>query len=262
MNYSFWFEVGVLMVGAAIGSLALIPYSLKLLKASANKKPLRMPLQTLVVLSFLQNMVISAITIGAGLFVAHKVGLGAPTIGAIVTGTSLPYSLAHVVLIPLILGLLIGLLIIVIDLAYLPKWPKPILDAAKGTTLLENFYASFYGGLNEEYLSRLFGVSILAWLLSRVWHTSSGNPTSLVFWISIILMAVLFAAGHLPALKGLVGKVSPLMLSRTLILNIPLAVVCGWLYWKYGIEAAIITHFSADLIYHGGGTVILRSKLG
>lgn len=34
-----------------------------------------------------------------------------------------------------------------------------------------------------------------------------------------------------------------------------------WLFWTYGIEAAIVAHFSADIIYHVLGTVILRRKL-
>lgn len=262
MNYSFWSEFVILMIGGIVGSAALIPYSFKLLQSSASKKPLKVPPKTLALLSFLQNIVLAAITVGVGLFVAHKIGLGAPSLAALVTGNAAPYSLAHVVLYPLIVGLVTGLLMTIIDLlVYFQRWPKPILDSAKNTSLLENFAASFYGGFNEEYLSRLLGVSLVAWLLSNVWHTTSGNPTSLVFWSAIIIMAILFAVGHLPALKGLVGKISGLMLSRTLLLNIPVGVACGWFYWKYGIEAAIITHFSCDIIYHVGGTVVLRSKL-
>jgi hypothetical protein len=261
MNYSYWPEFAVLMVGAVIGSEALVPYSFKLLEASENKKPLKIPPTTLAVLSFIQNLVLGAVTIGVGLFVAHKIGLGAPTIRALVSGHSSTYSLIHTVLYPVIAGLVIGLVMTTIDLAYLPHWPKPILDAAKNTSLTENFYACFYGGFNEEYLTRLFGLSIVAWLLSHAGHHTSTTPTTWVMWTSIIVMALLFAIGHLPALKGLVGKVSGLMLSRTLILNIPLGIVCGWLYWKYGIETAIIAHFTSDVIYHVGGTVLLRAKL-
>jgi hypothetical protein len=261
MNYSFWSEFAILMVGAVVGSIALIPYSFRLLRSSARKKSPKVAPKTLALLSCIQNVVLGAVTIGVGLFVAHKIGLGAPAIGAIVAGTSAPYSLTHIVLYSIILGIIIGLFTTVVDLAYLPRWPKQVLDAAKSTSLLENFYACFYGGFNEEYLARLFGVSIVAWLLSHIGHHTSNAPAIWVMWVSIIVMAFLFAVGHLPALKGLVGKISGLMVSRTLVLNIPLAVICGWLYWKYGIEAAIIAHFTSDVIYHVGGTVVLRHKL-
>jgi hypothetical protein len=261
MYYSFWPEFAVLMIGAAIGAVALIPYSFKLLKVSSVKKPQKLQPATLAIVSVVQNLVLGALTVGIGLFIAHKIGLGAPTIGALVSGHSAPYSLSHLILYPVIAGLFIGLLTAALDLMYLPHWPKPILDAAKSTSLTENFCASFYGGFNEEYLTRLFGLSIVAWLISHIGHHTSTTPAAWVMWVSIFVMAFLFAIGHLPALKGLVGKVSGLMLSRTLILNIPLAVVCGWLYWEYGIEAAIVTHFISDIIYHVGGTLILRKKL-
>jgi len=260
MDYSFWPEFAILMTSVAIGASALIPYSFKLLRASASKKPLKIPLSTLALLSFVQNLILGAITVGGGLFVAHEIGLGAPTLAALVTGHSLPYSLVNVILWPVIFGLVIGLLMTIVDLAFLPYWPEQILTAAKDTSLPENFSACFYGGLNEELLTRLFGVSVIAWLLSLGHHTGN-TPAVWIMWAAITLMAVLFALGHLPALKGVAGKISNVMLSRTLVLNIPLAIVCGWLYWKYGIEAAILTHFSADVIYHVGGTVVLRAKL-
>jgi len=79
-----------------------------------------------------------------------------------------------------------------------------------------------------------------------------------VFWISIILMAIIFAVGHLPALKNLLGSITHIMLIRTLVLNIPIGLLCGWLFWSYGIESAILAHFTADIVYHVGGTLVLR----
>jgi Type II CAAX prenyl endopeptidase Rce1-like len=144
---------------------------------------------------------------------------------------------------------------------FLPYWPAPLRDTARKTTLLENFAASFYGGINEEILIRLFGLSALAWLFSRVSHTSAGLPTDTVFWIANVLMAILFGIGHLPVLKNLLGRMPPLMLVRSLLLNAPIGLLCGWLFWIYGIEAAIVAHFSADIVYHVFGTVVLRREL-
>jgi len=261
MEYKFWSEFAVLMIGAFIGAAALIPYSMKLISASAKKKPLKMSPRTLALLSFVQNAALGGITIGVGLFVAHKISLGAPTIGALVNGHGLPYSWSQVLFYPVLAGLVIGALMTMIDLAYLPHWPKSLLEAAKNTSLRENFLACFYGGLNEEYLTRLFGVSLVAWLLTHIGHHSGNVPSDWVMWTAILIMALLFAIGHLPALKGVGGKVSGVMLSRTFVLNMPIAIACGWFYWKYGIEAAIIAHFAADLIYHVGGTVVLNSKV-
>jgi hypothetical protein len=42
------------------------------------------------------------------------------------------------------------------------------------------------------------------------------------------------------------------------VLNTPVAVVCGWLFWRVGIEAAIVAHFMVDIVYHVIGTALLR----
>jgi hypothetical protein len=156
-----------------------------------------------------------------------------------------------------VLGVLAGAVLLIADVFFLPYWPEQIVDTSRKTTLWENFFASLYGGINEELLMRLFGFSVLVWLLSFVWHSSI-----VIFWIVNVVMAVVFGIGHLPALKGLVGKISSVMLTRTLLLNAPVGLICGWLFWTYGIEAAMVAHFSADIVYHVVGTIVLRRKLG
>ena len=37
---------------------------------------------------------------------------------------------------------------------------------------------------------------------------------------------------------------------RTLLLNGIAGVVFGWLYWKRGLEMAMLSHFSADIVLH------------
>jgi hypothetical protein len=146
-----------------------------------------------------------------------------------------------------------GLLLTAADLIFLPHLPK-LLKLARETSLLANFSASFYGGINEELLTRLLGVSALTWLLQRV------LPIGLAAWGAIAVMALIFALGHLPATRAVEGKITPLLLGRTIGLNTPLAVACGWFFWRFGIEVAIAAHLVADLVYHVGGTALLRAN--
>ncbi len=252
----FWLEFGVLFAASLVGCLAIMPYSMRLLNGSTQKKPLKMPVSKLKLLSFLQTAALSAIAIGVGLLAAHTVGLGAPYIGAVLTGTVPAQPIVSMFGTAIILGVLAGVVLLIADILFLPYWPEQIVDTARKTTLWENFLASLYGGINEELLMRLFGFSVLVWLLSFISH-----PNTAIFWIVNGVMAVVFGVGHLPALKGLVGKISPVMLTRTLLLNAPIGLICGWLFWTYGIEAAIVAHFSADIVYHVVGTVVLRRRL-
>ena len=256
----FWSEFAILLTAALLGSLAIIPYSLRLL-ASGQRKPLKFSLPTLLLLSFLQTAVLSALAIGVGLLAAHAIGLGAPYIEATLASNGSIQTVVQMLPPAIGLGVLGGAVLLVLDLFFLRYWPQKLVDFAQRATLWENFLASFYGGLNEEFFMRLFGISVLAWLLSRVWYTPTGLPTNAVFWTANVIIAVLFGLGHLPATKNLLGSIPPLMLARTLLLNAPIGLICAWLFWTFGIEAAVLAHLFADIVYHVAGTTVLRSKL-
>ena len=55
--------------------------------------------------------------------------------------------------------------------------------------------------------------------------------------------ALLFGAGHLPTTATLM-PLTPLVITRALLLNGLGGIVFGWLYWKRGLLAAMLAHFS------------------
>jgi len=46
------------------------------------------------------------------------------------------------------------------------------------------------------------------------------------------------------------SKLNPLFITRALLLNGLGGLAFGWLYWKQGLESAMIAHFSADIVLH------------
>jgi len=260
MFTSFWFEFTILLFAAILGSVAIIPYSLRLLKESKKSKRLTLPRWMLVLLSVIQNGVLFAIAIGIGLVLSHQIGHGAPFIEAINTGRGFNQTLTANLIIALGLGIIGGSFLLLVDLLFLPYFPKKLLDTALKTTYWENISASFYGGINEELFMRLCGLSVIVWLFSKILPTTAEISSVSIFWIANVIMAVIFALGHLPTLKSTLGEISRVMLFRTILLNTPIGLICGWIFWHSGIEAAIVTHFMADIVYHVGGTRVLRSK--
>ena len=64
-----------------------------------------------------------------------------------------------------------------------------------------------------------------------------------------VIVATLFGLGHLGVTKlGL--EITPLILTVLLAANAIFSLLFGYLYWSRGIEAAMLAHFSADLILH------------
>ena len=251
-----WARFAILYAGALLGVVALAPYSLRLIEQSGRS--LEISPSRLLLVSLAQNAVLFAVVIALGLLAARAAGLGAPYIDAVLGGRTPDHPVREMLVWSIGLGAAAGLFMLALDLFLIPLLPA-LLALARKTSLWENFTASFYGGLNEELLFRLLGLSVIAWLLSRVWHTPSREPTDAVFWSTNVIMAVLFGLGHLPAARAVTANITPLLVGRTLAMNGPIALVCGWLFWRFGIEAAIIAHFTADLAYHVGGTLLLRA---
>jgi Type II CAAX prenyl endopeptidase Rce1-like len=260
MASTFSTEFGILFAASLAGATCVLPYGLRLLRSSGSRQPPTMSFHVMLLLSSLQTAILFAVVVCLGLLAAHAIRLGAPYIEAALGGTGSPVPVERMLKVAMPLGAAMGVLLFMADLLFLPYWPEALLDFARKASPLESFLASFYGGLNEEFLMRLFGLSVLAWSLSFIWHTPTGFPTTGVFWIANTIMAILFAMGHLPALKSLLGQIPPLMHARTLLLNAPVGLVCGWLYWTHGIEAAVVAHFCVDVVYHVGGSAILCGK--
>jgi membrane protease YdiL (CAAX protease family) len=68
-------------------------------------------------------------------------------------------------------------------------------------------------------------------------------------WTANVLAAAIFGVGHLPATAALMA-LTPLVVTRALVLNGLAGVVFGWLYWRRGLLAAMVAHFCGDLVLH------------
>jgi hypothetical protein len=141
-------------------------------------------------------------------------------------------------------GALTALILLAVDQVLFPR------PAAPDIALWKRLLASFYGGITEEIICRLFLMTVIVWLCWRFAPRRGPTPADWAFWTGITGASLLFALGHLPAAATL----SPLTFAafaRVLLLNSFGGMVFGWLYWRFGLGHAIVAHFSADLVLHG-----------
>jgi membrane protease YdiL (CAAX protease family) len=113
----------------------------------------------------------------------------------------------------------------------------------------QRFLACFYGGLCEEILTRLFLLSLVFWLLRLISRVRTATGDTIVFWIANIVAAVLFGAGHLP-LAARLAPLTPQLVGTVISFNALVALPFGYLYKSRGLEAAMLAHFSTDLVLH------------
>lgn len=258
MTRTFDWRVFLMLLGAAtFGLITIIPYSLAL-QAGAPEQTLPMPLPLLAAIQIAVQILMFAVLIAIGLFFANRIGLGTPILEAWVRGESVASRVRAILPISVILGLIASLLILALDLYVF----GPALEAELGSrgaalsgersaapAAWQGFLASFYGGINEEILLRLGLMSFVAWLGRFLGKTADGRPAVAVFWTANLLAAVLFGLGHLPV-TSLIVPLTPLVILRAVLLNGIGGVAFGYLYFTRGLESAMISHFTADLILH------------
>jgi membrane protease YdiL (CAAX protease family) len=204
----------------------------------------------LVLISALQSLLLIGLTVFLGLLAAKQVGLEAPIVEALVEGRPVMESILEMAPAAILLGMASGVVMLVLEWTYfMPRIPRSLSIFDARTAFWKRVLACFYGGVVEEMLMRLFLMSALVWLIGLVWKTADGSPTIGAFWTANILAALLFGAGHLPATAG-VTKLTPMVVGRALLLNGIPGVACGYLYMRYGLEAAMLLHFSLDIIIH------------
>lgn len=99
-----------------------------------------------------------------------------------------------------------------------------------------------YGGIVEELLLRFFLMSLIALLVWKIFFRKRENVPTGVLIAANVIAAVLFAAGHLPATLLLFGELTVPMLVRCFLLNGGFGLLFGWLYRRYGIQYAMLSH--------------------
>lgn len=249
---------GVLMGAALVGVAAIMPYSVTLLETLPGAVRDALPaLGVLLPLQAVQAMVLLAAATALGLWLGPKIGLGAPLLYGLVRGEPAARSGLRALLGPsALLGALVGVTIVLLDLGVF----APRLDAA-GRDLAtlqppawQGLLASLYGGICEELLLRLGLMTLLVWVGVRLTRTSV--PPSGLVWAAIVVTALLFGAGHLPTTAALL-PLTPLVIARALLLNGLGGLLFGWLYWKRGLLAAMLAHFSADVVLHAAAPLLV-----
>jgi len=251
-----WRLLGVLVAGILMSVILISPYMLAIQpKLKTAKLPLPLPL--LMPIQWVATTVFCGITAAVGLAVASRIGLGLPFLESWLAGKPDWANLRKLVWRAAIAGALAGMAVVGLEKGvFAPrllaefrqlglKEPHLAVPAWAG------FSASFYGGVSEEILLRLFALSLFAWICRFVDRTPEGHPGLGALWVANVLAAILFGLGHLPATLAVAGlPLNALVITRALLLNGLLGLVFGWLYWTFGLEAAMVSHFSADVMLH------------
>jgi len=194
----------------------------------------------------LQGALLLAACVFFGGWVAPRVGLGAPVLKALVGREPLRPALQQMWL-PGIGGGVLGA-------AWMVTLSQLTVDGLMPGDPLQNlplWAKLLYGGVTAELLVHCGGMTLLLFALWRLVQPQGGAPRRWLAWLTIVLAAAVFALGHLPTALTLIDTLTPHMLTYVLVGNGVWALFTGYIYWRYGLEAAIVAHVLALGLSHG-----------
>jgi membrane protease YdiL (CAAX protease family) len=151
-------------------------------------------------------------------------------------------------IVPAIAGVGVGVFFVLTD-ALLSRLSLPLPHPPFPTSLV----ASGVAGIGEEVIFRLFLVSALVWVFSRI--VKSSRRQNQIFWSAVLVSALAFAFAHLPSLMFLygwktMGDIPPLLMAELVGLNGVLSLVAAHYLRKSGFLSALSIHFWADVVWH------------
>lgn len=200
--------------------------------------------EKLFLISIIQSFLLTFVSALFGLKLARKVKLDKGLLRSLYQNEAYRLDKKSLSL-SLLLGFVLGCMIIMGDKFIFSRF----LDGLIKPYSFDISYfigAVIYGGIGEEILLRLFFMSLLVFIIAKLFKQKE-NISANVYWSAIVLAAILFALGHLPATMAIFPELGAVVIVRMMLLNGIGGLFFGYLYWKKGLEYAMISHGFAHI---------------
>lgn len=200
-------------------------------------------------LMMIQPTVLVSLAVLIGIWLAPKVGLNAPVARALAERAPIMPALKPQIIPGVIAGVASGVAIVGIWVTAKPFLPEEFVTRAlEFNNFIPHAVRVLYGGLTEEILLRWGLMTFLVWLQWRVFQRGDGPPRGIYFVAAIFVSAVIFGLGHLPIASLLAGALTAPIVAYVVAANSLFGIVAGFLYWRRGLEAAMLAHIFAHVV--------------
>lgn len=244
----------VIALACLLGVFLGMPYSELLIAHGPAARHGGGPLGRLA-LQFASTIVVTWPLIAVGLALGGRIGLGAPLLTAGFAGEPVAQHARAALGRGAALGLGLGAALLLAFSVFKGPLEATFLGPAPAQPpAWAGVLAAFSAGVQEEALLRLFLMTAFAFAASRV----LALPAAL--WMANGLAALVFGALHFGNVFALGMHLNLGVAGYVLLLNGTVGVLCGWLYARDGIEAAVVAHTACDLVLHGLGAALGGSR--
>ncbi|MRX74094.1 CPBP family intramembrane metalloprotease [Bacillus lacus] len=240
-----------------IAGLFAVPYQIEMVKETMPDvynemmAELPLPIAGLQLLVSVQLFIVSFVLSFIGIVLAGKTGFSLHFLQSVFTKNSFQLNKRYIIL-AMISGVILSFVLMSYDRFYYQYQDPLIAELQPEFSLLALLAGITYGGVFEEIVMRLFFMSLIVWILMKIFKLTKETISGKYYWSAIILSSVLFAAAHFPATQMVFGELTSGLVIRGFILNGAGGLLYGYLYWRKGIEysmlAHMVTHISMQLL--------------
>ena len=147
-----------------------------------------------------------------------------------------------------IISVIGGMALILPDVFFFGKHIPAVAESYAAKPTVPYLVATVtYGAVIEEIMMRLFCMSLLAFLLWKLFARKQETPSTGILIAANIMAVLLFAAGHLPATAVMMG-LTPMIVLRCFLLNGTFGLAFGALYRRYGLRYAMLAHGGCHIV--------------
>ena len=242
------FRFGILLWAA--GTLGAAAVTIGVLSQLSATMSLPAPLWLIILASVFQSAVILALAVWGGTALAPALGLRAPAFEAAAAARPIMAALRPQILPGLIAGVAAGLLLFL----SLRLSPEPVAGL-QGPFTPPLYARVLYGGITEEVLLRWGLMTAFTWLAWRFIQGKHGAVRPGLVWLALVASALLFGVGHLPVASYLIGSLTAAVVLFVVGVNTAFGLLFGWLFWRRGLESAMIAHAVTHLVSYAATQV-------
>ncbi len=236
-----WKILFILLSASLLSVICIFPYIITLQGELLRKAGVSV--QTLFIAQFIQCLILFSVLIFFGLVLTQKNQFHLPVLEAFVNKKKVKPVVSSFLSKSIILGIVTAIAIYSLD-GLFTLLGTQINTHHNAAPVWQTLLAAFYGGITEEIVMRLFLMSLLVWLSTKVMRRKEPAVSGII--VAIMIAAIVFGLGHLP-ITATLTKIDALVVARAIVLNGIGGIVFGWLFWKKGLEAAMLAHFTTDI---------------
>lgn len=194
-----------------------------------------------IILIFIQAIFFGIIIV-IGLYLGKRVGLGAPLLKNWINGNFKRNLLLIALSFSILCGFVVTVIKLFLDYFIFSPFVPSLLVQWKLEPIELLWIVPFDQGINAEIIYRLFLMTFFVWFLSKNQSLENKEIPAITFWIAILLTSLI--SGFISSIHG----TYELIKLQFFVFSSIGGVIFGWLYWKKGIESAILAHFISNLV--------------